>query len=178
MNIAKLFKLDTNVSVKAILVGAPEETAFISAEKNEPYFRFSLKFPVPCRCSVDPDIMVYDTTEVYVRASDVVSDDWKAVDELNPENGFYRMNGDKPWVVDFSKGQELPLYQSETIREWTRKNRTVRGKARTSGINDNLAAKIAEAKAAAAAAKAAEAEQPEKEQPETVAKPRNGRKAS
>lgn len=159
MNIAKHFKLNV-AAINAILIGQPQETGFVSAD-GDPYLRFDLLDSVTCRCSVDPSIHSFETQEVYVRLRDVNSDDWKMIDENDADKGFYRLNGEKHWVVDFSKGQELPIYQSETIREWARKDRRGRGAIEGARINESLIAKIAEAKAAALA----KAEEPKVSKP-------------
>lgn len=122
-----------------VLVGKPEESGILSSD-GEPYFIFQLKTPVTVRCSVDKTIEPFQTGEVYVRESAVKSDKWLLVDPKKPKEGFYM----KDWKVDFSKGQEVVLYQETTIQKWARSNRGSRRTENAISINERIKARQAE----------------------------------
>lgn len=105
---------------------------------EKPYYLAKLKNPIRVGCSVDPNIERFETDEVYVREEAVNSEGWSFVTEGKPEDGFFR----EGWVVDFSKGQEIPIYQETTIKKWTKENRGTRGLERTTKINASILAKF------------------------------------
>lgn len=127
MKLSTLFSKSL-LNQKAILVGEPEETIYMDSE-NKPYLRFALKNPITVRCSVDTDIEAFPTDEVFVRAS-ALDLEWTPVNPENLEEGFY-MEG---WLVDFSKGQGLPLYQETTIKKWSQENRKGRNSERNEAL--------------------------------------------
>jgi len=138
--LAELLGLDI-AKVLAILVGAGEPTNFTSST-GEPYFLFKLKSPIMVGCSMDPEIQRFETDEVYVRQGALTDPElvkiMKVAVEGKPLEGFWF---DK-WVVDFSLGQKIPIYQETTIRQWTKDNRSVRKVQRTTDVNAGIRAKI------------------------------------
>jgi len=139
MNLAKVLGLNLE-GVKIVLVGVPELTNLLDSDE-QPYYAAQLKDPITVRCSVDPEILPYEASEVYVRKAALDAEGWELVDANKPEEGFFRPG----WVVDFSKGQQIAIYQSESIKKWSRGNR---GEQRirnreviNSGIREKIAAK-------------------------------------
>jgi len=130
MKLTEAFKIETAANI--VLVGKPEVTNFETSD-GEPYYVAKLKEPVMVRCSVDKGIDAFETEEVYIRES-ALEGDWTFVDEKKPEEGYYM----KDWKVDFSKGQELVLYQETTIAKWTKTDRANRADVRRTGINARL----------------------------------------
>lgn len=139
MNLAQLLKIDIANATTVILVGNPEVTTIMSSEKNEPYYLCKLLKPITVRCSSDNKIEPYETDEVYIRESDISKDGWKFVDETKPELGFFMPE----WVADFSKSQQIPIYQSETIREWSKGSREQKQIERRNSINAFIREKAA-----------------------------------
>ena len=121
-----------------ILVGKPEVTSFMDSD-NKPYYRISLVSPVMVHCSVDPAIEAVETDEVFMRERDVEEQDFTLVDPADPAKGYYIPK----WVVDFSKAQELCLYQETTIKRWIRENRKERSDERRTSINERIKARMA-----------------------------------
>lgn len=136
MKLADILGLDLG-QTKAILTGKPEATN-IETSDGELYYIAKLKEPVTVRCSVDPNIDAFETDEVYIRESALTSEEWVAVDEKKPEDGFYMPN----WVVDFSKGHEIPVYQAESIKKWARGQRDNNRDERRKSINDGIREKM------------------------------------
>lgn len=137
MNIAKALNLNLEDN-KAILIGTPELTNFVTSE-DEPYYAVKLKNTITVRCSIDKEILPQEIDEVFVRKSALESDDWKFVDENKHDEGFYMPN----WVVDFSKGQQLALYQETTIAKWTKLSRGDRRSSNRDEINNRIREKMA-----------------------------------
>lgn len=135
MKLTDAFKIEKGADI--ILVGKPEVTNHETRD-GEPYYVAKLKTPVMVHCSVDKGIEPFETDEVYIRES-AIEQDWKFVDEKKPEKGYF-MPG---WKVDFSKGQELVLYQETTIAKWTKTDRTSRSDERRTGINARIKERIA-----------------------------------
>lgn len=140
MNIATLLGLNTN-ETQVILIGVPEITNILDSDE-QPYYAAKLKNPITVRCSVDPEIIPYETEEVYIRKAALDSEDWIMVNEKDPADGYYMKN----WVVDFSKGQQIAIYQSESIKKWARGNREGNREITRRKINDALRQKIADKK--------------------------------
>lgn len=114
-----------------------ELTSEVSSE-NEPYYVGKLVKPVTVRCSVDREVLpMIDVDELYIRESDVQSEDWVMVTEGKPEDGAYL----KGYKTDFSKGQEFCLYQATTIAEWTRGNRKSKNISNRMSLNDRIKAR-------------------------------------
>ena len=139
MNLATLLGVKVDAT-QVILVGVPEETIYMDSD-DQPYYVAKLKNPVTVRCSIDPEILPHEADEVFIRKSAITQEGWVFVDEKKPAEGFFMPN----WVVDFSKGQNLPLYQETSIKKWTKTTRgerrdTTREKINT-GIREKLAAK-------------------------------------
>lgn len=132
MKLTQLLGVDT-LATAIILVGKPEITNILDSEEK-PYWVVQLKDEITVRCSVDKDIEPFQTKEVYVRQEAIESEDWQFVDETKPEQGFFM----KDWKVDFSKGQEIPIYQSTTIAKWAKDNRSSRVADRRTGINARI----------------------------------------
>lgn len=144
-----------------LFVGNLLETNFVSSE-GESYYLGKLLNPITVRCSVDKGIEpIEGVEELYIRERDALGEDWVFVDEKDPSKGFYL----KGYKTDFSKGQEMCLYQSETIAEWAKGNRKSSRVERDKSINDRLKER--------AAARAAVTEPAEPVKPEPVA---NGRR--
>lgn len=137
MNLAKILNLNVEETV-IVLVGTPEVTNLVTSD-DEPYYAIKLKTPLTVRCSIDPDVLPFEADEVYVRKSAITSDGWKFIDEKKPEEGFYMPN----WVVDFSKGQQIPVYQETSIKKWSKNNRGDRRERNREEINARIREKIA-----------------------------------
>lgn len=137
MSIRQFFQMKSGTNV--VIVGQPVETTFMDSN-GQPYYACQLKNPVLVRCSVDKEVTPYETSEVFMRSVDLDDEKFapKLVDETKPEEGWFVPT----WVVDFSKGQEMALYQSETIAAWAKANRGARKIQRTSDINAKIAAKL------------------------------------
>lgn len=139
MNIAKLLGIPDDVTI--ILVGNFEPTN-IADSNNQPYYSVKLKTPVTVRCSTDNQIIPFETDEVFVRKADVFADGWDTVNGKDEKDGFFMKN----WVVDFSKGQQLAIYQSETIKSWAKDNRKDKRTKGREAINTALRLKIENSK--------------------------------
>lgn len=98
-----------------------EETQ-IQDREGELYYSAKLKDPVTVRCSTDNTIPSFQTSEIFVRASALELDSWELVDSNDPKSGLHI----KGWVVDFSKGQQIPIYQETTIRQWAKGERKIK----------------------------------------------------
>lgn len=133
-NLMKLSELGLVKTTLIAFIGELLETNILSSE-GEPYFLGKLVEPITVRCSTDKEILPLEgVTELYVRKRDVDSDAWVYVDEKDPKKGYFIPG----YKSDFSKGQEMCLYQETTIAEWTRSNRTERGARKRSSINDKI----------------------------------------
>lgn len=141
MNLAKLLNLNID-EVKVILVGAPVETNILDSE-DQPYFVAKLKAPITVRCSSDPLVESFETDEIYLRKSAVLSEGWTEVEAGKPESGYY-MPG---WVADFSKTQLIPIYQETSIKKWAQSNRSTRRDSERERINESIRKSIADKKA-------------------------------
>lgn len=135
MNLASILKL--NLDERKVIIISAEETNIVDSDE-QPYFLCKLKNPIKVFCSVEPDIEAFESDEVYVRKSAINSEGWSLVDEKKPEEGSYRDG----WVVDFSVGQRIPIYQETTIKRWTKENRGVRRTTRNTNINTGILAKV------------------------------------
>lgn len=136
MNLANLLKIELGQQ-EVILVGAPEITQIMDSDE-QPYYVAKLKVPVTVRCSTDPAIDSFEADEVYIRESDLKKEGWVALDEKKPEDGFHQPG----WVVDFSKGQGIAIYQSESIRKWSKGNRNVRRDSQRTELNAKIKAMV------------------------------------
>lgn len=115
---------------QVILVGKPEVSNIMDRD-NKPYLVFKTKQPVVVRCSTNPNIISYETEEVYVRQSDAELDSW-----VEAEDGIgFNIPG---WLVDFSTNHGIPIYQAETIQQWVRKQRKEKQSTHTTEINERL----------------------------------------
>lgn len=137
MSLAKLLNLNLGVK-NVILVGVPEITNILDSD-GKPYYAAKLKDAVIVRCSVDPEIVPFEAEEVYLREDALNLEGWKLIDPAKPEEGFF-MEG---WVVDFSKGQQIPLYQAESIRKWAKESRGDRRAQQRDEINNKIRERIA-----------------------------------
>lgn len=135
MNLAAVLKLD--LAKQAILVGVPEKTVHVDRD-DKPYYKVQLVEPVLVGCSMDTGIDTFETKEVYVREADINSEGWVFVDEADHTKGFYRDG----WVVDFSQGQALPLYQETTIKKWSKEQRGDRRTSRRDELNKKIQAGV------------------------------------
>jgi hypothetical protein len=118
---------------QAIIVGTPVITNHMDSE-DKPYYEATLKNPIKVTCSTEPSLGSFDAEVVYIREAALSEEGWKMVEEGKPEEGFYR----EGWVVDFSVGQELPIYQERTIKKWSREQY----KTKKADRNSALAAKL------------------------------------
>lgn len=135
MNLASILKL--NLDERKVVIISVEETNIVDSDE-QPYYLAKLKEPVKVFCSVEPDIEAVEHDEVYVRKAAILEEGWSFTDEKKPEEGFWR----EGWVVDFSVGQRIPIYQATTIKKWTKENRGVRRISRNTDINAGLLAKV------------------------------------
>jgi hypothetical protein len=128
------------VAAKApiVFMGELVMTDILSSE-GEPYYVGKLKTPVMVGCSVDKDIERHEVDELYIRESDVQSDKWEMVNKKDTSEGYFIPK----FVADFSKGQEIEIYQSETIRQWSRGSKKQRGLERTADANLGIREKMA-----------------------------------
>jgi hypothetical protein len=138
MNLTALLGKQIATAIEITLIGEPEVTNIMTSD-DEPYYLAKLLKPITVRCSVDPNIEAFETDEVYIRESAINEEGWTPRDEKDPSKGYFMPN----WVVDFSKGQQLAVYQSETIKKWAKGNRSVRNAENTTKINEGIRAKIA-----------------------------------
>jgi len=120
-----------------VFIGKMIETD-IETSEGELYWLGKLKDPVMVGCSVNKDIERHEVDELYVRASDKDSDLWVGVNGKDLSEGYFIPN----WVADFSTGQEIEIYQSETIRRWAQGNRKERGLRRTADSNLSIRERI------------------------------------
>jgi hypothetical protein len=132
MKLTQILGMDANDN-RAILVGTPVITNFEDSE-GKPYYEATLLKPIKVTCSTEPSLGSFETEVVYIREAALNEEGWKLVEEGKPEAGFYR----EGWVVDFSTGQELPLYQERTIKKWFRE----KSKGDRADRNSKLTAKI------------------------------------
>ena len=117
-----------------VFVSKLEPSGLLSST-GEMYYKGRLLTPVIVNCSTSKDIEPIETDELYVRESDVLSDLWEQVKDGVTIPKF---------VTDFSTGQEICLFQSETIRQWTQKNRAGKTKFRDETINKSFRERIAD----------------------------------
>lgn len=122
-----------------VILGEPIETNVLDSD-GKPYYSCKLKNPIIARCSIDKEIEPVETDEVFIRSTAVDTVEATLVNPEKPEEGWFIKN----WVVDFSKGQEIVLYQETTIAKWARENRGARKTTRNSDINQRIKAKMAE----------------------------------
>lgn len=141
----KLSELGLLKTVIVAFIGELLETSLTTSE-GEPYYLGKLLNPITVRCSSDKDILPIETDELYIRQRDVESDEWIFIDEKDPSKGYYI----KGYKTDFSKGQQICIYQDTTIAEWSKGNRQARGLERRSNINDAIKKRMADRTAAAA----------------------------
>lgn len=134
MKLTDAFKIDTAEEI--ILVGTPEITNILTSDE-EPYYMCSLSKARKITCSVDPNITPFEDDIVHVRASALAEEGWEFVDPKKPALGFYR----KGWKIDYSKNQQIAVYQATTISKWARDNRGERTETRRRSINDAIKAK-------------------------------------
>jgi hypothetical protein len=131
MNIANILKL--NVEETPVIIISVQKSGFVDSDEK-PYYECKLKDKVLVTCSMDPKLDTFKTDTVYVRERDLNSEGWILVNAEKPEEGFYR----KDWVVDFSQGQEIPIYQAESIRKWTKGQRSSRKDDRRDRLNQKI----------------------------------------
>lgn len=130
-------------ATKIVFVGVPEVSAFMSKEKNEPYYKVQLKDAITVRCSTNPQLGTFEVDELYVRESAFASDQWKYADEKNPEKGFWMEN----WVADFSINQKIPIYQETSILEYVRLSRGLKTEERNNEAKKSILDLVAAVKA-------------------------------
>lgn len=128
---------------KIVFVGKLEKDLAIVSAEGIPYYKGMLKDPIMVGCSIDKEIEQHEADFLYIREEDALGDKWVFVNGKDATDGFYIPD----FVADFSKGHEADLYQSTTIRQWTRDTRTLRGKERTATINDGLHKRMQERRA-------------------------------
>lgn len=142
----KLSELGLLKATMIAFVGELTQTSVLSSE-GEPYYLGKLLTPITVRCSTDKTIdPIEEVDELYIRQHDAEGDSWKLVDEADPKKGF-SIPGFK---TDFSKSQEICLYQETTILEWTKGNRKEQREEKDMSIRQRLEARAA-ARAAAQA---------------------------
>jgi len=132
MKLTEILKMDVNDN-RPIIVGTPVITNFEDSD-GKPYYEATLLKPIRVTCSTDPSLGSFSAEVVYIREAALSEDGWKLVEEGNPEAGFYR----EGWVVDFSTGQELPLYQAETIKKWSREKSKTNKTDRSSALAEKI----------------------------------------
>jgi hypothetical protein len=137
MILTKMLGLDLK-EVKVVLMGIPEETAHLDSD-DQPYFKVGLKDPIKVLCSMDAAIEPEEVDEIYIRKSALDLDGWEFVNGKDATEGYFMPK----WVVDFSKGQQIPIYQETTIKKWTKENRSVRADSRRDLINDGIRQRMA-----------------------------------
>ena len=131
-------KLGLELGQKSVIfVGTPEISNLVTSD-NEPYYIAKLKNEVTVRCSTNPDIEPMIVDEAYVRES-ALKLDWTFVNEAKPEEGFFIPD----WKLDFSTNQGIVIYQDETIRAWSKKQRGTRKAESTSRINTGIRERMA-----------------------------------
>jgi len=131
MNIAQMLKI--NLDVVPVIILSVEKSAHTDSD-DQPYYAAKLKEPVLVMCSMDPELDTFNSDTVYVRERDLNSEGWKLVEEGKPESGFFR----EGWVVDFSQGQGIPIYQSETIKKWSKGQKSSRKDERRAKLNEKI----------------------------------------
>lgn len=121
-----------------VFVGKPEPSGKMTSDGDE-YYTWKLKNPITVRCSVDSAIEPQEVEELYIRKTDLDKDVWVTLVEGKPEDGIIVPN----WRADFSKGQEIPIFQETTIAQWTKANRGNRREQARQGINERIKARQA-----------------------------------
>lgn len=137
MNLVEALKLNLK-EVKVILIGNPEETNFMDSD-NKPYYSVKLKNPAICRCSVDAEIEAHEVDEIYIRQDALTADGWEFVNGKDATDGYFMPK----WVLDFSIGQKLPIYQETSIKQWLKGSRENKRVTNRDDINGGIRAKMA-----------------------------------
>lgn len=137
MKLTEVLGLDLK-TVKVVLIGIPEQTAHLDSD-DQPYYKVGLKDPITVLCSMDPLIEPEIVDEVYIRKSALDLEGWEFVNGKDATEGYTMPK----WIVDFSKGQQIPIYQETTIKNWTKANRTVRNDAKRDNINSGIKERMA-----------------------------------
>jgi hypothetical protein len=131
MNLAQVLNLDLKAVPVVIL--SVEKSSYVDSD-GQPYYECKLRDLVLVGCSMDPALDRFQTDVIYVRERDLNSEGWQLVEEGKPESGFTR----EGWVVDFSQGQAIPIFQAESIREWSKGERKNRKNARRDSLNQKI----------------------------------------
>lgn len=127
---------------KIIFTGVPVLSGFVTS-KGEPYYELTTKDAVMVRCSTHPALGTFETNKLFVRESDLNSDQWRYEDAKKPELGFWMEN----WVADFSVNQKIPLYQATSIRQYIKGERGVRREEREAAAKEGIVALVEKFKA-------------------------------
>lgn len=123
--------------ITPILFTGDFELTSVKSSDGEPYYVGKLLSPITVRCSVDSEIEpLREVEELHIRESALGREDWMG----DKVNGLYI----KGWVADFSKGQEMAIYQDMTIREWSKTTRKGRQEERREGLNARIKARQAD----------------------------------
>lgn len=118
-------------------------TGLLTAEGTE-YLVGKLKAPIMVRCSTMKDLPAQEFDELYLRPEIANSDAWEPVDkeafekaakDKTPYTGGIRIPG---YLADFSKNQEIPVYQAETIAQWAKGKRKADGEGRNNDILERI----------------------------------------
>lgn len=113
--------------------GEPVVTNILTSD-GEPYYEWQLVSPITVRCSTDPNILPEEGVDrLYLRESALSLDIWEKDDK-----GFFI----RGWVVDFSKNQQIHIYQETTISEWRKLQRPNRVAKEREAINGGIVARI------------------------------------
>lgn len=112
----KLSELGVAIAVQVIrFIGLPQQTTIESSD-GELYYSWKLREPINVRCSTLPEMEPLEVDELFLRESLVQSDKW-----LKDEKDGSMYIPD--YKADFSKGQDIPIYQETTIRAWAKDQR-------------------------------------------------------
>lgn len=113
--IMKLSAIGIKATSQDILfIGQPELSGKINSEGIE-YLVTKLKNPIMVRCSTMPEMPAIEVDELYFLETLQEHEGW----EGNPEDGF-KIPG---YRADFSRRQEMAIYQETSIQTWIRGNR-------------------------------------------------------
>lgn len=96
--------------------------ANIQDRDGNPYYVGKCLNPVIVRCSTDADYGEIEVDEFLIREEDALGDQWEMLDENDPEKGFTIPS----YKTDWSVGQEMAIFQKETIAQWRRGDRRSR----------------------------------------------------
>lgn len=111
------------------LTGTPTISTKTTSD-GMPYYEWALKSPITVRCSVDPEIEPLEVESLFVREEALNLETWTG----SEEEGFHIPG----WKADFSKNQEIAIYQETTIAMYIRDNRKDRTSERRGSINERI----------------------------------------